>query len=229
MFVVNINDTPMVWKKVAIGLIVLEVITIVGGIQLSRYVFREEFRERQVAWEEETEQKLEDQRAEHDRDLQFIAERFNVSLNSIQGELMSTQDALDAKQDELEQIVDNDTIRYEFEGLVLPVDAEVSQIVQSGSAMRVEAGEQSFAVERLSDDAQISQWEDKQSSETIEVAGTLGNVFVGFQDQCPADCDSQYVAVQFESGGRKYRIRFPDRIEFADLDRQFLTSISVIE
>jgi hypothetical protein len=229
MFVVNINDTPMVWKKVAIGLIVLEVITIVGGIQLSRYVFREEFRERQVVWEEETKQKLEDQRAEHDRDLQFIAERFNLSLNSIQGELMSTQDALDAKQDELEQIVDNDTIRYEFEGLVLPVDAEVSQIVQSGSAMRVEAGERSFAVERLGDDAQISRWEDKQSSVTIEVAGTKGYVFVGFQDQCPADCDSQYVAAQFESGGRKYRIRFPDRIEFADLDRQFLTSISVIE
>jgi hypothetical protein len=229
MFVVSINDTPMVWKKVAIGLIVLEVFTIIGGIQLSRYVFREEFRERQSAWEAETEQKLQDQRAEHDRDLQFIAEKFNVSLNSIQGELLSTQDALDAKQNELEQIVDNDTIRYEFEGLVLPVDAEVSQIKHSGSAMRVEAGERSFAVERLADDAQTQRWETVESTETIEVAGTLGNVFVGFQDRCPADCDSQFVAVQFESGGRKYRIRFPDRIEFADQDRQFLTSINITE
>lgn len=219
----------MVWKKVAIGLIVLEIITVIGGVQLSRYLFREEFRERQTEWEEETERKLEDQRAEHDRDLQFIAERFNVSLNSIQGELMSTQDALDAKQNELEQIVDSDTIQYEFEGLVLPVDVEVSRIVQNGTAMRIEAGERSFAVERLADDAQIQRWENIESTETIEVAGTLGNVFVGFQDQCPADCNSQYVAVQFEAGGRKYRIRFPDRIEFADLDREFLTNISVTE
>lgn len=219
----------MVWKKVTIGLIVLEVITVIGGIQLSRYLFREEFRERQAEWEEETERKLEDQRAEHDRDLQFIAERFNVSLNSIQGELMSTQDALDAKQDELEQIVDSDTIQYEFEGLVLPVDVEVSRIVQNGTAMRIEAGERSFAVERLADDAQTQRWENIESTETIEVAGTLGNVFVGFQNTCPADCNSQYVAVQFEAGGRKYRIRFPDRIEFADLDREFLTNISLTE
>lgn len=220
---------PMMWKKIAIGLIVVEILTIVGGIQLSRYLFREEFRERQAEWEQDTERQLAEQRAEHDRDLQFIAERFNVSLNSIQGELLSTQDALDAKQDELEQLVDSETIQYEFVGLVLPVDAEVDSIIQRDGSVRVEAGERSFALERLADDAQTQQWEDILSTETIEVAGTFGNVFVGFEDQCPADCDTQYAAVQFEAGGRKYRIRFPDRIEFADLDRQFLTSIRVTE